>query len=141
MANLNKLKELTSELALEIESNKHGSFWNLITYVLDSIASPTAIISRNHTLLYINKETQKRFDECSFTKDYLNKSLLDSEFCKALNDGCDECIIQKTIDTKEVYTIDFYSTITDIRYKMICIPLIFNGVSGVLVILSDKNDK
>ena len=54
---------------------------------------------------------------------------------------CKNCPINKSLKTREVSTIPYKSDITGIEYRMLCIPLVFDGVSGVLAILSDKNGK
>jgi len=142
MVELNSLKRLTMELAEEIEYDEHGKVWKFITLILDSVNSPAAIIGADHTLLYINKETIKRHAIQGFDiEDELGKTVRKTRFCRPLEMDCSKCPIMKSMETKEVYTIDYKSDITGILYKMICIPLVFDGVSGVLAILSDKNGK
>ena len=142
MTNLLPLRRLTKELSEEIEYDEHGKIWKLITFILDNVGSPAAIINKKHALLYINKNCRERFKELGFDGEkYIGKNIKGSKFCESLLSACDECPIQKTLDTKEVHTLDFTSKISNINYKMICIPLIFDGVSGVLAILSEKNGK
>jgi len=140
MTNLTPLRRLTKQLAEEIEYDEHGRVWKFITLILESIQSPAAIIDKNHTLLYVNKETFSRFKKVGFDgKKYLGKSIEGSEFCKPLGMECDKCPVKLAMDSKEVHTIDYKSFVTGVDYRMICIPLVFDGVSGVLAILSDKN--
>ena len=140
MVNLSSLKRLTKQLAEEIEYDEHGTAWKFITLILDSVNSPSAIIGADHKLLFINNETIKRHNKIGFDiENELGKSVRKTRFCKPLGMDCSKCPVQNSMKTKEVYTIDYKSDITGILYRMICIPLVFDGVSGVLVILSDKN--
>jgi len=140
MVNLSPLKRLTKQLAEEVEYDEHGKVWKFITLILNSVNSPAAIIGADHKLLFINKETIKRHKLMNFDiEGEVGKTLRKSRFCKPLGMDCNKCPVKNAMDTKEVHTIDYKSDITGINYKMICIPLIFDGVSGVLAILSDKN--
>ena len=140
MANLTPLRRLTKELAEEVEYDEHGKVWKLITFILDNVNSPAAIIDKDHILLFQNKSCKERFKKVGFDGEkYIGKSIRDSEFCKPIAMDCSKCPVQLAMDTKEVHTIDYKSFVTGITYKMICIPLVFDGVSGVLAILSDKN--
>ena len=142
MANLTPLRRLTKELAEEIEYEEHGKAWKFITLILNSVNSPAAIIDSDHKLLFINKETIKRHKNIGFEiENEVGKSVRKTRFCKPLAMDCSKCPVQLAMDTREVHTIDYKSDITGINYKMLCIPLVFDGVSGVLAILSDKNGK
>jgi len=140
MTNLSPLRRLTRELAEEVEYDEHGRAWKFMTLILNSVQSPAAIIGSDHKLLFVNQETIKRHTAHGFEiESEVGKTVRKTRFCKPLAMDCSKCPVQKSIDTKEVHTIDYRSDITGILYKMICIPLVFDGVSGVLTILSDKN--
>jgi len=141
MTDLSNLKRLTKELAEEIEKDEHGKVWDLVTFILDNIESPATVVSRDHKLLYINKETEKRFAEIGYKNLHMNKSLKDSPFCKSILGSCKICPIQETLETRKVHTNTFNSHLTGKVYRMVCIPLVFDGISGVLAILSDIDVK
>ena len=132
MVDLSNLKKLTNELAEEIHGNIHaGPLFGLLTEYYDTIDTYVAVIKNDKTVLYLNKAARKRMEELGLNPDdYIN------EVCAGLKEQCglvNNCPLEECVKTKKIVVRhDAKSPVTDIRYTVVCMPLLYNGVSGVI---------
>jgi len=132
MVDLNKLKELTYELAEEIQGNLHaGPLFGLLMSYFDTVNTYVSIIRNDKTVLYLNKAARERIEELGLDPDdYID------EVCVGLRDQCglvNNCPLEECIETKKIVVRhNIKSPITDIRYTVVCMPLVYNGVSAVV---------
>lgn len=128
MTNLDKLKDVTKELAEQLQYGQPGPLFSLVAMIMDNIRSPIAIIDKNYKVLYMNpvlKDELGRGDE------------IDHLTCYQLyfNEGvpCVSCPVRKTLETRKVEVINYVDVRGD-EITTTCIPLIYNGVSAVIKI-------
>ena len=132
MADLTNLKKLTHELSEEIKGNIHaGPLFGLLTSYFDTIDTYVTIIRNDKTVLYLNKAVRERIEELGLDPDdYIDGICIGSKGkCGLVNN----CPLEECIETKKIVVRhDVKSPITDIRYTVVCMPLIYNGVSAVV---------
>ena len=136
MTNLAELKRITRELAEEVAYEERGPIFKLVTLVLDKIKSYAAIIGNNHKLIWVNQTAAKQANT-----HHIDIRSLYGINCKTLNlcsGECGDCPVTKSLKTKEVVTSEFKCVKSNDIYNMVCIPLVHNGTSGVIVIMGLK---
>jgi len=107
-----ELKEITKQLAEEINSGYDGEAFRLLKLVCDYIDKPIVLVTDDGTIKYKNKLANS-----SIRKILKNKKTL-----------LDRAMKSKKIVTQSLNISDDYKRVT-------CIPLIFDGVAGAICIL------
>jgi len=129
--NLNELKNLTKELAIGIQKKKSNIF-DKIKFIFDGLHSPIAIIDNEYRMIYLNDEIKK------LAKEETGVNIKEGEVCyKVLygrNNVCDDCLVRKALETKKVIISKRCLQNTKEELIITCIPLIYNGISGVIKI-------
>jgi len=132
--NLKKLRELTEELAHEVDDN-HGKQLEFLKIVFDNIQSQVMILSKDDKIIFTN-------DACD---DYNKKT-----YGKPLSVGKiwyeemgifkpDCCPAWKAIEKRDVVTDRFENPTTGEVFIVTAIPLINNGESGTICIYTQEN--
>ena len=106
--------------------------------LFDNVESYIAIIDKDCNLLYLNPSAIKNYkDRTGFTIQIGDKCIKllqnNPEFCK-------DCSARKSITNKKVFNEIILSPNTGIKYWRTCIPLVYDGVSGVIEILEPHYD-
>ena len=131
MVNLDGLKRLTQELANEIKCEETGPALEFCKLILSSIKSPSVIINKDFKVVYLNDVAIKLglkygIDTTLGTKCYKARYNLDKP--------CKDCPLVK--ETREIQNIKWKSPHSGITYMITTIPLLYNGVSGVIKIFN-----
>jgi len=133
MVNLELLKQLTQELAEEIKLGKNGNTFNSICSIFDNLESYVAIVNSDCKLIYLNPSAIRNY------KIRTNMDIKIGDNClKLLQDNkefCLDCLSQRCKNQRKVLSEIMTSPNTGIKYWRTCIPLIYNGTSGVIEIL------
>ena len=139
MANLDGLKRLTKELAEEIHYEEKGRVFKLMRLIFDNIESYVTIMNSDCGILYINPSAYSSF------KENFNIDIHEGTNCKEIinlfsQDYCKNCIAKMCMSQKKVLNEIFESKKTGKKYWRTCIPLAYNGVSGVIEIWEEHNE-
>jgi len=135
LVDLESLRELTQELAEEVKEHDKGPFWNLITLILDRIDSYVAILSNSKELLWVNKSLICHCNDLNIDiESLIGQDCRKLGFCEEL---CDKCPVYLAKKRKQVVMKPYTCNLSKDTKKLICIPLVYNGVSGIIVILGD----
>jgi hypothetical protein len=138
MVDLDKLREITEELANEIHDEERGKIWDLVTLIFDNVDSPVCIFDNECNILYLNPRTIIGLGRVGQDgNEWIGKNAKDTDGCNNLD--CDTCKIKKVLCSRKVETVTYCSPYSDEKFNMVCIPLIYNGTSGVITILGDIN--
>jgi len=134
--NLNKLNRLTKELAEEIKYEETGPALKFCKLILGSIKSPAFIIDKDYNLIYGNPEAERLGKKYNvFTKSGIGKKCYEVQY-PGQGGPCKDCPAIKAIKTKKVENTEWKSKNSKITYMVTDIPLVYNGVSGVIEILN-----
>ena len=136
MTNLDNLKRLTKELAEEVEYQEHGIAFKFIKLILDSIKSPAFIITREYDTVYLNPTAIKMAKKYGISTE-LGVKCYNVLFHK--DEPCKECPVTRALKTRRVENTEWKSPLTGKKYMVTDIPLLFNGVAGVIEILNPIN--
>jgi hypothetical protein len=138
MVDLNNLKLLTQELAEEIHRKESGQAFKYMGLLFDNIESYVAIIDKDCKILYLNPSAIRNY------KDRVGKDIKIGDNCITLlqdnKDFCKNCLTKTCINNRNVLNEIIISPNTGIKYWRTCIPLAYDGVSGVIEILEKHND-
>ena len=134
MLELDHLKRLTEELANEVHYEEHGKVWKMITMILEKLPLLALILDKDEKPIYHNDYTKNQYRKYH-NKD-LDKSVPMSEQIKFRTENPE--IFPKTLATREIQETLFFSEASQINYKVISIPLIYNGVSGAIILMYDS---
>ena len=139
MADLNNLQRLTQELAEEIHYEEYGHVFKLMSLIFDNVESYVVIIDTNCKLLYINPAAIKA------CKDLVNIDINTGDNCIKMMQSnpelCKDCLAKSCINQKKVLNEVTISPNTNIKYWRTCIPLAYDGISGVIEILEKLNGR
>jgi len=140
MADLTKLKMLTEELEREMHGDStNGHIFSLLMEYFDGIESFVSIIDRDGTVLYLNKYLRDRLKELGHqdANEYINKKVIEIDPKRTIH----QKTVMKCIDTKKITVQrDVKSKYSNKIYDLICMPLKYNGVSGVIEIWEEVRD-
>lgn len=134
--NVNNLKRLTQELAEEIHRDEEGRAFKFIKTLFNNIESFVAVVDDECNIIYINPSAVK------FAKDNLKLDITKGDNCLLwIKDKmfCENCIVKNCMNQKKILNEIMISPNTKLRYWRTCIPLVYNGVSGVIEI-AEKYD-
>jgi hypothetical protein len=135
--NVNNLKRLTQELAEEVHHEEYGDAFKYIHLLFDKVESYIVILDNDCKILYLNPSVIKN------CKEKLGISVGVGDNClKLLKDGkelCKDCVVKTCVNQRKVLNQIIISPNTGIKYWKTCIPLVYNGVSGVIEILEEHN--
>lgn len=133
MIDLRKLRRLTHELVDEINEGG-GPVLDLIVLILDSVDQIAVIMDKEANLIYAN----------SYAHNFINDLGIELEYEKNwykqlynLDESPTWCPVKKTLENKTVSKVHIHSPLTDIDWEVICIPLAYNGISGVISFASE----
>jgi hypothetical protein len=132
MVNLDGLKQITQELAEEIHQEQHGKAFEFVKLLFDHIESFVVLIDNNCNFIYINPAVIK------YSKEKLNMDIKQGDGCQIWSKGyfnCENCIVKTCINQRRVLSESLTSPHTNIKYWRTCIPLAYDGVSGVIEIV------
>lgn len=129
MVDLSRLTEITHELAEDIKNRKFGDCLRFVTFLLDNIDTHIVILDEDCKVIFANK-----FARDNIKIDYLNKTPRELGMCKSFD--CKVCPFSSSMAGKKVISRTFTSK-TGKKMRMLCLPLLYNGSSGVIVILED----
>jgi len=138
-ADIEEIKSITARIAKELGEPPAAS--HLLTFlklIFDNLKSYVLIIGADNTILYMNPavaEGMTRYGlKCNVgDKCYKTFYLKDSP--------CDHCFAKEAIETRHVVFNSLESPFDHKQYLSICIPLIVNGVSGVIELVRERNDE
>lgn len=135
---VNNLRRLTQELAEEIRYEEYGQAFKFMRLIFDNIESYITIMDSNCKILYINPSAIKS------AKDLLNVDLHVGSNCKDIINiinpiHCKDCLARACINKRKVLNEIFGSIKTGKKYWRTCIPLAYNGISGVIEIWEKHN--
>ena len=134
---LEKLRRSTHNLAIEVKKNTHGPAWDIVTLLLDNVKSPSAILNTNHEIVFINKSTKNIMRANGIkVKDIIGKHARETGLCPQVD--CSDCPVNKVLHEKKVSTIKYKGPLDKRAYEMICIPLVYNGISGVITLIGEE---
>ena len=137
MVDLEPLQQLTQELAQEVHNKENGKTFNFIKLLFNNIESFVAVIDEKCNILYINPSA------IIFAKTHLNMDVKEGDNCllwMQTDKFCDKCVIKTCISQKKVLNEIMISPRTNIKYWRTCIPLVYDGVSGIIEIVEKYND-
>lgn len=130
---ISSLEELTSKLGTEISEGIHGPTFKFTQMVLDNLNTPCAIIDEGYHLIYANDSFVREFSY------YLPTPLVFGDVCYETFHGrksiCEECHVEKSLESRHVLISSRQFPPSDKKYYVICIPLIYDGVAGVIEII------
>ena len=133
MVDLSGLKRLTKELAEEVEYDEKGPALRFIELILDNIHSMAGILDKDCNVVFINKSA---IDYCKMNNiDFTDKGICPMKLSK---EYCKNCPVKDTIKSRTVESVKYISPVTGRCISYTCIPLIFNGVSGVIALINGK---
>lgn len=140
MTDLTKLKMLTEELAKEMSGeNSNGQIFELLKQYFDGLESFVSILDKDGNVLYLNKCLSKRLRELGHqdANCYINKPVIEIDPKKMIH----QKTVMKCIKTKKV-TIQkgLKSKYSEKIYDLVCMPLKYDGVSGVIEIWEEASD-
>ena len=134
--NIQDLEVITRKLALEVHKGVHGPTYEFCQLVLNNLQTPALIIGNNYEIVYLNDCARQFIEEKLNVSIRLGKTCYKEAF--NLDDVCKGCPVKMAIDNRKVYFVDFLSPKTSLRYSVICIPLIYDGVAGAIEIIIPK---
>jgi len=138
MIDLEPLSKLTRELAEEIHKKESGLAFKSICIVFDNLKSIISIIDSDCKFIYLNKAA------IDYTHDLLKIDISIGDHCLKLlgNDSklCESCSSKKCVNERRIISEVFKSPNTHIKYWKTAIPLIYDGISGVIIILENNYD-
>jgi hypothetical protein len=133
---IQELENITHKLALEVHRGVHGPTYEFCQLVLNNLQTPALIIGNTYEIIYLNNCARKYIKEKTDISVRLGKTCYKEVF--NLNDVCNGCPVKLAIDNRKVYFVDFISPKTSLKYSVICIPLIYDGVAGAIEIIIPK---
>lgn len=139
---INRLRELTTELAKEIKhGDGDGEVLNFLEIIFDHIEGTyIEVVTYEYKLLYVNPWGKEQL------KDLLDLEIVeDKEYCykKMWNRDtpCPWCPVEKAIDERRIIHLRQLAIdnpiSTNYEYCITVIPLLYNGVSGAILIVSN----
>lgn len=134
MVDLNPLRRLTEELAEEVAYEEVGPRLRLLELLLDNISSLAVIVHANHRILFINEALKK------YLKTLNVEVNIGDKWYKAfwnLDEPPKESLLTNSLRKREVVTGVISSPISNRKYQVSCIPLVYNGVSGYIFLLNE----
>lgn len=126
------LEKLTYSLAREVNEKQFGKSYAYCIDILSKIKTPTAIISKDYKIIYMNEASLKHIEE-DLGKKQLHMGKLCYKEIFGIDSVCDNCAVKKSIEERRVY-ISNYESKKGTKYLIICVPLIYNGTSGAIEI-------
>ncbi|MBE3094743.1 MAG: hypothetical protein IMZ52_06890 [Actinobacteria bacterium] len=126
---INNLDRITKEVALEIEHGSSEGILQLVELILDKLDTFGLIIKNDGKIIYVNKSLIAYLKGCNLTAnigDNVYNSLLGQEIAP------EWCPVKKAIESRKIIFDIFTSPKTGNKYRTICIPLLYDGVSAVI---------
>ena len=140
--NLLKLKGVTKELADEIHDEAHydpDSVFQLVTTLLDYMPVLCEIVTPDKKIVYVNQYTRDHVKRMGGEDPRVGGTCFTEMF--GVDHPCENCPLEKAIDTGELTQIDFVAPVMDeervdqgMGGSLIAIPLRWNGTSAVILI-------
>ena len=137
MVDLTTLKQLTEELK-KLENDVYNSpLFTMLTYYFNTINTRIIIFDNQKRGLFINKYGLDKFKEMGFDGTQLIGKKCPPNFCPLYGDKCPngQCIKTKKVVTR--CDVDCPLPNSKERHHVTCIPLKYNGVSGVVEIWTE----
>lgn len=137
IVDLDNLQRLTHELAEEIHKKENGYMFEFIKLLFNNIESFVSVLDDKCNILYINPSA------IEFAKEHINLDVKIGDNCLLWShniENCKNCIVKNCMYQKKVLNEIMISPNTGIKYWRTCIPLVYNGVSGVIEIVERYND-
>jgi hypothetical protein len=137
MVELESLRRITHELAMdlreeEIRADTSHSVFTLKTLqvVLDNLDELAAIVNTKDETILINKKFKEDLERLGFKYKMYDKwyTLIGFKEKPLYNP------INKAVQTRDIIIEEWISPQTNKKYRTVCIPLIYNGVSAVLAL-------
>ena len=131
--NLINLKSLTEELATEIYNRDEGNAFNFCKLIFDNLRTYVAIINLDNTVQYINPSLHFLLSSLK-----MDVKVGDEWFSKAWNlkTPPKNHPAKEAFETRKVVSDVIVSPISNTKYEVIAIPLIFNGISGSICLFN-----
>ena len=129
---IQKIKDLTCEITEEIFKDANGVFFGTLGNIFESVDSGIKIVDTDCNIIYINPKAKELAEiGGEEVKKYI--------YCKEISNEemCEKCMIKVAIKNRKV-TIFEYEFGED-PYIVICLPLIHNGLSGIIQIMEKMN--
>lgn len=140
---INKLKELTVELAEEIRDESDGLL-KFVGTIFDYIEGTCIeVVTTDYELLYISPWTKKKMHE-------VNIEVSDRGLCFeriwGMSSPCSWCPVARAVRERKILHINKAEIAvpltngTDVEYCVTVIPLVYNGVSGAIVLTNIEGE-
>lgn len=133
--NIDYLKDITKDLAKEIDLNEHGPIISLLEIIFDNIESLVFIINTDDIIIFINKsaiEYMSRVHGCDGAC-----AIGKTWYCSFCDEKPDEGFIHdRAMNERRVLTEVFDSPFSDNKFEITAIPLVYNGTTGTICIMN-----
>ena len=138
MKSVEDLRLFTKELAEEVKGNNQGPYWAFLTHLLDRLVTYSAILDKDGNILFLNKAIIKNAGKAFNTdiNQFIGMHCKETQLCDKV---CDKCPIKKTYKRKQVLTSEYKCPLTGEISELVCIPLLYDGISGIIVLVGDFN--
>jgi len=137
MVDLSRLKELTTELAIQVRIlGEHTELIELLELIFDNIQSIIFIIDNNDNIVSMNNAASVHASECGANIEVGDKWY---KMWK-LSDPPPIYPSKRAIETRRILTSIQKSPVSDKTFFVTVIPLIYNGVSGTINICEEVTD-
>lgn len=132
MVNLEPLKKVTQELALEVRALGHDSeMLEFMSLILENVQSAALILDDEDTVVYMNTLAAQTISnlgtEVSVGEKWYKAWGLDAP-------PLEDYPARKAIETRKVVCEEYTSPFSGTKFKVTSIPLIYDGVSGTITI-------
>lgn len=124
-----EIRRITRQLAAEIK-NKECTVLSLLELVFDKIKSLVVIMRENLEVIYANKATLKFLGKESARGVKCHELFYDSPI------PCPNCQVNEVIKTRRIGIVKKTKALSG--YVATCIPLIANGVTGVIELIEEE---
>ena len=132
---INNLDRINKELALELKEKKIGEKLKIVEFILDNLKTKAIIITSDYEILYFNKSFGDFFGKYN-----LKVNLGDNWWQKMYDSPIPKewCPVKEAIASKKVIKKIIDGEITKSKYSFVCVPLIYNGISGVIAFIDEE---
>ena len=142
VVDLTRLDDLTNELAQEIHTNKGGHILDLLKFIFDKIDTQIMIIDEDDRILFNNLATIEHFKKHSLNYNTGIKwyEAWNIDKCPETGEPLSNVPHKIAMEKRKVITREFTSPFTGFKCRIIAIPLLYNGISGTICVITPLED-
>jgi len=134
------LKQITNALASELHTHEYGPAFAFITFIFNKIDNCVAILDEHQKMIFVNDASVKLAKECGEdATSYIGKSCTEIKKCGGM--VCESCPVKQVLTTRRVTSTPIKSSYDKQQRTLVCIPLLYDGVSAVILIAGDAYDR